>query len=97
MVRSEVGRTNVMIDRVKTRDIEAAIKTKINSDKPQQAVDKLENDVRQACAGCLLTFANRMKPNAEKRLNLTLALSCGNYQVKTEPFFLIDLVRIIFY
>ncbi|XP_028406870.1 zinc finger FYVE domain-containing protein 16-like [Dendronephthya gigantea] len=79
-VRTEVGQTNVVIERVKTRDIEAAIQTKIISDNPQQTVDSLENDVRQACAGCLLTFANRLKPGTEKRLNLTLELDCGNYK-----------------
>ena len=72
----------MVIDRVKSRDIEAAIQTKIISGDPQQSVNKLENDVRQACAGCLLTFANRLRPNAEKRLNLTLSLGPGNYQVR---------------
>ena len=71
-----------MIDRVKTRDVEAAIQTKIISGDPQQSVNKLENDVRQACGGCLLTFANRLRLNAEKRLNLTLSLGPGNYKVR---------------
>ena len=81
MPRAEVGQTNVIIDRVRTRDIEAAIQTKITSEHPQQSVNKLENDVRQACGGCLLTFANRLRSNAEKRLNLTLSLGPGNYKV----------------
>ena len=79
--RAEAGQTNVVIERVKTREIEAAIRTKITSDNPQLSVDKLESDVRQACAGCLLTFANRLRINAEKRLNLTLSLGPANYKV----------------
>ena len=71
-----------MIDRVKTREIESAIPMKINSVNPQESVIKLENDVRQACVGCLLTFANRLRPNAEKRLNLTLSLGPGDYKVR---------------
>lgn len=77
----EAGQTNVMIDRVKTRDVEAAVRTKISSEDPQKSVEKLESDVRQACAGCLLTFANRLRPNAEKRLNLTLLLGPGYHKV----------------
>ena len=83
MPRAEAGQTNVIIDRVKTRDIEAAIPRRITSQNPQQSVNKLENDVRQACGGCLLTFANRLKFNAEKRINLTLSLGPGNYKVQS--------------
>lgn len=74
--RNVGGQTNVIIDRVKTRDTEIAIEEKIVGN-PDQAVRKLENDVRQACAGSLVTFANRLLPNAEKRLNLTLSISPG--------------------
>ena len=80
-MQADAGQTNVVIDRVKTREIEAAIQRKITSGNPQQSVDKLESDVRQACGGCLLTFANRLRSNAEKRLNLTLSLGPGSYKV----------------
>ncbi|XP_046853989.1 uncharacterized protein LOC124447134 isoform X2 [Xenia sp. Carnegie-2017] len=82
-VRTEAGQTNVIIDRVKTREIEAAIMKKLISSSdcnPQEIVNQLETNVRQACGTSLLTFANRLKIHAEKRLNITLSLGPGNFK-----------------
>ena len=73
----------MIIDRVKSRETEMAIRQKIIGN-PEEVVRKLENDVRQACVGSLLTFANRLLPNAKKNLNISLCLRPG-YKV-SEPW-----------